>query len=401
MSKTKRIAIAFVAMALAGTGLVPTAVFAQSNRSLSTAGRFHTDVDDFIGVQDWSGVLGGEEAKSFFAYTRLGQGTLNGNLELGLATRFGEALYLAAFYNGWFQADKATSSSSKQDDRTLYSETRSGKPLTLEALVGFGNLGIKLGYTEELYIGEGAPGSTPSGSPTPGTNLYLGNVTPYIDIGFGGVFSELKFALNFQRDEKVTGGGTAGQSIGADSSETDLPNILSEKKANGSLKNTGSYVEPQLYIDINVGSFEVENDLALRFYTNGAKDADGKAVSSIKGLAIWSDDKNASMDEKFYIDDTITPSYGLSGTVLDDKVGWKVKVLLPININFDTDKFSTLSGGTKTEGNEQSVFTFGLKPTVKAAVYWAPAKVIDVHAGVLATVFDWQASGTTIKPPAG
>ncbi|MDR0553698.1 MAG: hypothetical protein LBG76_02715 [Treponema sp.] len=388
MSKKKRMVVALAAMTLAGIGLVPnTAVYAESNRSLSTAGRFGTDVDDFIGVSTWSGVLGGEQPKSFFAYTRLGQGTLNGNLELGIATRLGEALYLGAFYNGWFQADKAETVGVKGEKITLYEETRSGKPLTLEALVGIGGMGIKLGYNDTLKIENSGAGN----------NTYNGSIKPYVGIGFdSGTFSELRFTLNFNRDESVAGGGVSGRALkalGEDPYDQESPNF----------DDFGSYIEPQLYIDLNLGlgGLELENDLALRLYTNGATDADGKAWSAVKGLAITWDyaAKTAIMDEKFYLSDTVTPSYTLTGAALNDTVGWKVKFSLPITIGLDTDKLSALSGTSTTKSAEISTFMFGLAPTLATGVFWKPFPLIDVHAGVEINVFDWDAKALSTKTP--
>ncbi|MDR2491072.1 MAG: hypothetical protein LBD20_06690 [Spirochaetaceae bacterium] len=414
MERKWRKAIAVVAMVLASGVL-----FAESNRSSSTAGRFGTDVDDFLDPTAFGGVLGGDEPKSFFAYTRLGRGTLNGNLELGAATKIGELLYIAAFYNGWFQFDGKNTVKGKDENLTdsesvrLNVENRSGKPFEIDALVGIGSMGIKLIYEDNLNIvgTQNASGVT---------NTYLGSIKPAVDVGFAsGVLSEIRLSIDFHRDETITQTASApalshsGNSIASDTTVTTAAGFVAAAVKNTATpaafdgKKVGSYVEPELYLSLGFGSFGLENSLALRFFTNSAADkSDGeKHDDDVIGLAWWNTSYNAQTgtsssiqavwDNKFYLSDTITPAYALSGKLADEKFEWKVKALLPITLTFGSDDFSAKvdSGGSSTKYEsfyKASSFDFGIVPTVKAAVSYRPHDVIGLHAGVQVSVFDWS-----------
>ena len=408
MEKRWRKAVAVAAMVLASGVL-----FAESNRYSSTAGRFGTDVDDFLDPTAFGEVLNGDDPKNFFAYTRLGRGTLNGNLELGAATKIGEILYFAAFYNGWFQFDSAKSegqdhSLTDSESVALKTKNRSGKPFEINALVGIGSMGIKLIYEDNLKIeGNNAAAGV--------TNTYTGNIKPAIDIGFAsGVLSEIILSIDIQRDEFITQTANApvlthtGSSVVTQADGTPIPTSNPAAAFQSAIKDgaMGSYVEPDLYFRLSFGSFELENDFSLRFFTNSAVDkSDGKkSDGDVSGLAYWETVYNAQTgtasgiqavwDKKFYLSDTITPAYGFKGKLLDEKFEWKVKAALPITFTTGSDAFSakTEGGGVVVKYDDfykASSFDFGLAPVVKAAVSYRPHKVIGLHAGVEVKIFDW------------
>jgi hypothetical protein len=366
-----RKAIAVGAMALAGGVL-----FAESNRSSSTAGIFGTEVDDFLAPMWFGSVLGGDEPKSFFAYTRLGRGTVNGELELGAATKFGESLYIAAFYKGWFQFDGGNSVKGQEHtlkdgadktlkEITLYTEERSGKPFTIGALVGLGSLGIKASYDDNLKIeGNGVSGGV--------KNTYDGSIKPSVGVGglTVGPLHEVRLSVDFMRDETITqsvSGSRLAHYGNSIASKNPSSRAAFQQAVTGG--TMGSYVEPELYINLGFGpnpglGFSLENSLAVRLFTNSAADkSDGQAHDSdVSGLAWWTTSYDAETstnstidaiwDNKFHLSDTITPGYAVEGKLADDKVNWKVSAQAPVTLTVGSDAFSA-----KSEGGSTSVLT--------------------------------------------
>jgi hypothetical protein len=424
MIKKNQKIIALCAMMLLSAGL-----FAQeSNRSQSSAGQFGTEVDNFLSTTDFGSVFDGTPdggaSKSFFVYTRLGRGTLNGNLELGAAAKTGGKLSIGAFYNGWVHFDKAQSKSysfdvykaGKPDEsRTWTAENRNGKPLTIGALVGIGDLGIKALYEDELKI-------TGTGDNTTGKieNIYDGYIKPSVEVGgFKGPFKQARLSINFVRDEMITQTMPSGKPSHSGSSVRDssgnaitsgLKNAVESAAAPGKI---GSYVEPELYVSLGFGDFSLENSLAMRFYTNSAaKVSDAKTHDSdVVGLAYWNtswdpdSDPGSSMsavwDNKFFLKDIITPGYGLGGDVTD-KLSWKVKAEVPVALGIDSNKYSAkiATGSASAEAADfanSSAFIVGITPALKAGVSFKPASVIDLHAGVQVDILNWQLAANSRK----
>jgi hypothetical protein len=198
----------------------------ESNKSAATQGNFGTEVDDFLDVHNWDGVLGDS---TWFVY-----GGYGGNLQLGYARAFG-GIYVSAFYGGniveFENPDKSekfqltyNSTNGKLDQKTTtttYGDEFTYTSNNIDILVGFGSMGIKAGFFEEIEAG--APNSDFTKTETIATNtvtytderissesqygwllpsigwgmnLGLGGLTvkPYVDaaIGIGQYYSEEK-----------------------------------------------------------------------------------------------------------------------------------------------------------------------------------------------------------------
>ncbi|GHV94369.1 hypothetical protein AGMMS50293_06890 [Spirochaetia bacterium] len=137
----------------------------ESNVSAATQGQFGTEVDDFIGLTSWMGVLG--DAK-WFGYTGYG---LNG-FQLGFARNVG-SVYLGIFYGGqivnWttggtkesvevtYDSTPASSlfgQATEKKTTTAYKEDELLTDNDVDVLIGFGGIGqglsVRLGFYESL-----------------------------------------------------------------------------------------------------------------------------------------------------------------------------------------------------------------------------------------------------------
>jgi hypothetical protein len=423
-TKLLKYAIAIGAIVLAAN------VWAQeSNSSASTAGRFGTEVDDFISTTDFMNVHTQDTGTQFFGFTRLGHGTANGHLELGISVRPKDNLYLGAYYSGWFQGDKSDSTSydiwitqggEPKEKRAWTAETaRSGYPLDAAVILGLGNLGFKFGYYDTL-----AETSTLNTASDGLTHKWTGLVKPSIDVGFNEVIPVLKQArvsLGFNRADEVT---LQGDNLNLDAAA--LQNQTSKITSNGSsagagvsgfsaLKSAtkGSYVEPELYVRLSLPlNIRLDNTLDFRFYNNNASESEGhdEAIKDIKGLAYWTtkfdaddaanNELSAIWNNKFYLKDTLEPSYTLdNGT--EANLLWAVKFILPIGIEAGSNVYSAKiekagKAITAKDFYNEGKFAFGIDPTVKAAVAFKPfGKILNLHAGVNVNILSWTLTTTS------
>jgi hypothetical protein len=108
----------------------------------------------------------------------------------------------------------------------------------------------------------------------------------------------------------------------------------------------------------------------------------------------------AVWDNKFHLSDTVTPGYGVGGSLADEKVNWKVKAEVPVTLTIGSDDFSAKAegGGTSKKAEsfyKASTFDVAVAPVVKAAVSFRPHAIIDLHAGVQVNVLNWTLKSAT------
>lgn len=128
--------------------------------------RFSTDIDNFMGVTDWSGV----EYNNWFFFlggtTSVRNGTVNGGLQGGLATKIG-GNHLGVYYNGnFFNGDGTNNGADDESQKNIQ-----GKHYWNDSLsIVFGNETIG-GIRFNLLFGEADFSSFETGSDTSGANV--------------------------------------------------------------------------------------------------------------------------------------------------------------------------------------------------------------------------------------
>ncbi|GHV74830.1 hypothetical protein AGMMS49940_21320 [Spirochaetia bacterium] len=174
----------------------------------ATAGRFTTDVDNFMGVNDWAGV----DMQKWFGFLQVknidASGASTPDLEAGLAFKVKE-LYFGAYYKGRY--------STGEIDWSLVNGEGTGPATTLAGLssvvgtdgvdnsssfallVGFKNTGIKLGITDKTWRYERPELGVSDATDDVNGKYYFrdlqGELTPSIKWGVTTPFAMGKFAV--------------------------------------------------------------------------------------------------------------------------------------------------------------------------------------------------------------
>jgi hypothetical protein len=382
-------------------------LFAQESNTLkATSGEIGTDVDNFLHTVYWKDV----NPTGVFAFTRLGRQTPNGHLELGAAFKPGP-LYLGLYYDGTVVGQQ--NALSKQGSFTIndedinYSEIRKTNPnATYGVLVGVGETGIKFTYKDQLAI-------TDVGTPATGSynEVWTGHAIPAIE--FGGKFGPLSkigltVDINYDRTVSVVNGGTSVAFSTMTNGPTAAVSGFNVTTMSGLLEAEGNYIEPEIYLKMGLGAITLENDLALRIYGVPSTKMDGKGEIQLGVASVLTNydpatsansSRFAVWDNRFYIKDTVTPSYNISGE--SGKLDYSVTAALPIEIGFIAHAINAKSEGPMDAELKDiykgADFKVGVEPGLTAGVRFKPADLLAVQAGIGVDFFSWDltAKGTT------
>lgn len=162
---------------LLAASLCASLAFAQeSYTSESTAGLIGTDVDSFMSVNGWQTVQP-EHMFGFLGYGNDGQSRFNA----GFAKQFSK-LYFGTWFQGAF--DNFKIENSKNSGGSLLSLKHEGfdrNNFQLDALLGFGNMGVRFGifYKPEYISNE----TTKSGSSTTNNRTEKFEINPFVQFG--------------------------------------------------------------------------------------------------------------------------------------------------------------------------------------------------------------------------
>lgn len=115
-----------------------------SNKKATTSGRFSTDIDNYMGVNDWSGI----KPEKFFSFLGYNYNNSKGsNFNMGFAKNTSKNTYLGFYFGGQLDGMKMTSVFSDDTDLTKNSydyESESANSYTASVLVGTKKgLGVK------------------------------------------------------------------------------------------------------------------------------------------------------------------------------------------------------------------------------------------------------------------
>lgn len=402
--KTKRV-IVLAAMMMFGAALL----FAQeSNTSKATFGELVNDGDNFLNSAGWKDVT----FNNVFGFSRFGANIQDGWLDLGVGAKLGSA-YLGLYYNGLVIGQAAGNSTSD----TRYLKGGDSEPVkignirkgnqkaTYGVLLGLGNTGIKFLYEDNLAV------TAPAGAASDGDETWRGSLTPAVELGGAfGPLSKVRLSLPivYNRREQVD---VAPGATPADGNEvTYITNTLNATGGNATNLNLltadGNYVEPDLYLKFGFGAFTLENDLSLRIYgipagkTNGKTGVQG-GVAYVRATYDASNGeytRNAVWDNRFYIADTVVPSYNFSGDI--DKLSYSATVYLPIELALTTHSLnakteaSLTSTDTEVKGFYKGVdFDMSISPSLAAGVQFKPLSFFSVQGGINAEFFSWGLEG--------
>jgi len=390
-----------VVLAIITMGLAIPLSAQSSNQLTATAGVFGTDVDDYMDVNYYGDV----EFDKWF-------GLLGKGIQLGYATKFGD-IYLGGYYTGNILTTGTNETkrlrtywdttlqqlTSKVDD-TIYDQTTTETNNHIAALVGVANIGIKLGFYENITtyntpynvgrrdtstVTHNADGSiTYSNNDSINYEQSNGNLVPYLQagtkltVGSYIVAPRVSASVNFSRDKLIDEYyGSARTSYQG--------NFVGDERIERRGRDYG-------YTTLDFGGgadFWLDDSMyaALDYFLsmdlyNQSFSAAGKSVS-VKGTLDWNNGNNysttqnyfdrtekgdyasVSVSEKSYTSHTIIPAFWKEKKLGDDlKLGVSVRVPVIISsrstssyddewsITQRTYKDENLSSDNRTEVNE-------------------------------------------------
>jgi hypothetical protein len=391
--KTKRF-IVLVTMIMFGTIMLSAQ---ESNTSKATFGEIVNDGDNFLSSTDWKSV----DFKNVFGFSRFGANIADGWLDLGAGVKAGEKFYLGLYYNGLVIGQPAGDSISEKvylkdgdsEPVNLSSIRKGNNQATYAALVGIGDIGIKLEYVDDLQV----TGTTPA--PGSANAAWTGTLTPSVELGGAfGPISKIRLSIPFKYDRTIV--TTAAPGIpGTGGTITSTTTTGSATTGDHLLDEEGNYAEPDLYLKLGFGSFTLENDLSLRIYGTPAYKTGGKSgVQGGVGIVTTSyqsggtDTRRAVWDNRFYIADTITPSYNINGDT--GKLGYSVSFYLPVGLALTTHSLNAKSEGAGSDwelkgASKGSDFDMTISPSLALGLQFKPAPVFSVQGGINAEFFSW------------
>jgi len=430
MIKTVQKVIVLTTMMVLGA----TFVFAQqSNTDIATFGQFGTDVDKFFHVNDWSKL----EFNGFFGYSRFGANIPAGVLDMGVAAKAG-SLYLALYYNGRViglqdgdsvitkvnlkQTD--TAGKEKTESISLNAKNKTDPKATYGAMVGVKNLGIQFTLEDDLDVD-----GTPIGATNTNTETWTGSITPKFAIGLPGKLYRIVLGVPIVYDHTeaatvgtnpLTGGGTV--------------NFTTTTNNGTILDADGNYVQIDLLLklggfNIKFSDLYLDNELQFNIYGVPGRDINGKETmymgvanvtttyspfKDLAGSGYTPNEYTYRYDNRFWLKDTITPSFDLvNGT--KDKFSYIANFSMPISfeftnhaLNFKAERAYINPGdlyGKTIEVKDyykRSDFDLGISPEVDVGFQFKPADIISLQAGLGLNLFTWGLSAKTeteVKEP--
>ncbi|MCL2761966.1 MAG: hypothetical protein FWD36_02010 [Treponema sp.] len=428
MIKTATKIIALVAMMM--IGVVFVFAQAESNTSKATFGELYTDADYFFHSVYWKDL----EFDKFFAYSRFGANIPDAKLDIGTAFKLDD-LYVALYYKGQVTeyedgttrrgkvniANVATDPD-KEEMISVRAKNKKSPDAIYGALVGLSSgLGVKFTFHDDLEI----TGAQPAGGfGVLGTysDTWQGSLTPAIELGgeFGPI-SRIGFKMPIvyaRRESTLLATDTVTYTTTTRIYNT-TTNTWGDATNNTLINAEGNYLEPTIYLKMAFGALTLENDLSLRLYgvpmaKYGGKSGTRLGVANVESItrnvanaAGTKDQWRAAWDNRFYIADTITPSYTFEGE--NGKFSFAASAYLPMTI-----KLVTHSTNYKTEGKphvvdgsqadvelngifRQSNFGFRIAPELNAGVKYQLLNPLSVQAGVGINLFDWDMTARSNK----
>jgi len=385
-----------------------------SPTNTSTSGRFKTAIDDYISPQDYTSL----NLKNFFSYALWAPVTAPGQPQLGFAKQI-KNVYLALYYKGTLWGGVNNFASTEEIIPTFMGSTES-KVLTtyniptpldypdnsLAVLVGFANMGIRLGFSSTYDEFKNDGNMRVVSAPNPDKyytkyELENGNLVPQIKWGMSkdileqGIRPYATVTLNFHRenlkvDEYTTYNKTSGDKI-----------LYSQ-----------NYFQPSLALGLGGIAFynknnlkaSVDLDYTLKFtiYNNDYS----YALDSSPSLApnytygtktingIWYSTSNTSYNlrEMSYIYNSIVPSFSCSWSM--GNIGIKTKIR--VNLDFDNAKTTDMdvirdasgktNGDLQKQGDDKNEDIFTVTPRIDLGIQYKiiPEKIILNVGGLLA-----------------
>ena len=442
MGKTMVLA-AIIALALALP--LSAQLNSNSNTSSATAGMFGNDVDDYMDYHYWSDV----SFDKWFGFAGWNVPIMSGSSvpSLGYATNFA-GLYLAAWFNGNIMSvgsgSKTETTSTAPGVSTSYTTYSSNSSRItasnhLSVLVGMQNMGIKVGFLQEISRNKlKGPSGTQFGTQDLGGGVrqhievveyaYRDNYfTPYV--GWGGVFGVLKpyatLGLTFVNDRSFNTYTEYQTENGQRGGET-IRNNSGYKR---------NYVSPGLVLGVKYDLDDIlplpsvvgiQYDVNFRINSNNdysASGIDGKA----KGEVSWGpattvitrptgsttttvNTRTIDVNEKSEWNHTFTPSITMSEEIASGlKLGLGAELPIAITAQKDDEYTDTLyryvvtgTGATTNETythtpnglTKTTTFGVGLTLAVGATYQLVPNR-FSINAGIEGTPLGF--SNTTTK----
>jgi hypothetical protein len=437
-----------------------------SNQKQATANVFGTDVDNYMDVN----YFGGVGFDKWFGY--IGYNTTDNLLNLGYATKL-KGIYLGTWYEGNVVSFTGTPRKSVQVTypatttgfnptevltTTSWNNARVTSNNELHALIGLGNMGIRVGFWEGLttnmydkspnvnlvktenkttgitsYTGETVNYSYLNGTMAPsvlwGMNMNVNAMTirPYAGVYFR-IFQDKQ--VDITRDGRTDSAGTT-------------PVVTDVTETYRTYTNAG-YLYPTVrvgtWVDMPKESYNLKiglgYNLSTRLYSNDY-DVPGASGTANGTVSILATDPNAHqvtkdmektttqdnstliITERTYWNHNINPTVkvtkDISGLKLGFSAGVPVRIttetsnasrdeysVTKVRANSEADKYlinSTITDHLHATGDFSETTTFNIAPVLAiGASYELIAKRFTVNAGVSATPLNYTNTTTKTKP---
>jgi hypothetical protein len=346
---------------------VPSAIRATSQSSTS-AGRFTTDVDNYMGTRAWSDII--FDNHFFFIG---GQYMAQLNPVLGYATRFGN-YYLGLYFRGTVLQGDNTSHNATWDnswDKDGNGHSKFTLNDNVAVLFGVPNIG---GFRFDWIA------STTDGSSGPAFERFKGESKTY-------------------NGENII--GAEGKSTGSMSFLLSYGNVFLENikidatfgyATSDSTRVTGGQVGSNIYKFNKTENSKVYVKLGGGYNLTNTSSMDGDYSLIVKPGEQWEQTKGAATTSKKAegnLQQIINLSY--SKTIIwDDKISMKIKPNVSFDILSEKDVYETESG--KVDNGKQTVLT--VIPAVALGIQYKATGKLSLYTGTTITLFDFSSKDT-------
>ena len=402
----------------------------SSPQSKATASLNGTEADRFMSLTDWSTV----NFDKLFTYAGFAQQNVNGNrniLDVGAAFKAGP-VYIGAWYQGQF--GNVNTSNNKGTTTTITESTVNPGSQSHNAnhdvavLIGFSNMGVRLGYTRERENISGtyfdnavATDTETTNSKTPGQvngkttydpKGYLNDAdrTGTVDFGMNLSLGTLSVSPTVGLEFKVNQDSSYGVRTVTTKDETLGTSDITKTVSASSKNDTKTTLTAKLGADLGLNdslnsNFSFGYDFGIDIYgTKKHTAADGSTIALANSYTIQTDTHHdvvtaadqtitdtfkATAYNKSKITNTLTVGYTMRKD-FTDRLSLFAGVKAPIGFNFETkvtkdvdkittttiDKVNPLNNNTKVVETESpattvKTTTVKLSPSFKAALTYA------------------------------
>jgi hypothetical protein len=340
---------------------VPSATRSTTNQSSTSAGRFGTDIDNYMGTRNWPGM--GFDRHFFF---------IGGRYQTMLAPALGYAAKLGDYYLGLYFRGTVLQGDNSHHNGLWDSEwdkdgNGRGKFILNDSaaiLLGVPNIG---GFRFDWIAGNGTDGA--------GFEKFKGIDDTFngetVDSAEGKASGSMAFLLSY--------GNTFAGKFKVDA--------IAGYATPETIKVTGGQVGTDIFEFTQTDKSRVYMKLGTGYNLNDTSSVDADYSFILMPGIKWEQTKGAAITSKTAeanVQNIINVSYSKT-IVWDDKISMKIKPNIGFDILSEKDIYETESG--KTDNGKQT--TLKLIPSIAMGVEYKATGKLSLYTGTTVTLFDF------------